>query len=67
MLFKLDDINSLDAAAIDFGSFNKKEKAPAFDSPGSKIKLSPSQVAIADKLGVPYDAYAKQLARINNS
>ena len=32
-----------------------------------KIKLSPSQVAIADKLGVPYDAYAKQLARLNNS
>ena len=32
-----------------------------------KIKLSPSQVAIADKLGVTYEAYAKQLSRLNNS
>ena len=30
------------------------------------IKLSPSQVAIADKLGVSYEQYAKQLARLNS-
>ena len=31
-----------------------------------KIKLSPSQVAIADKLGVSYEQYAKQLARLQS-
>ena len=30
------------------------------------VKLSPSQVAIADKLGVSYEQYAKQLARLNS-
>jgi len=44
--------------------------APASRSSGKvsskKIKLSPSQVAIADKLGVSYEQYAKQLARLNS-
>ena len=44
--------------------------APASRSAGKvsskKIKLSPSQVAIADKLGVSYEQYAKQLARLNS-
>ena len=44
--------------------------APATRSSGKptskKIKLTPSQVAIADKLGVTYEQYAKQLARINS-
>ena len=31
-----------------------------------KIKLTPSQVAIADKLGVSYEQYAKQLARLQS-
>ena len=31
-----------------------------------KIKLTPSQVAIADKLGGSYEQYAKQLARLNS-
>ena len=33
---------------------------------GKKVKLSPSQVAIADKLGVSYEQYAKQLARLQS-
>jgi len=45
--------------------------APASRSSGGvakkgKIKLSPSQVAIADKLGVSYEQYAKQLARLQS-
>ena len=44
--------------------------APASRSSGKvqskKIKLTPSQVAIADKLGVSYEQYAKQLARLNS-
>lgn len=45
--------------------------APASRSAGGvakkgKIKLSPSQVAIADKLGVSYEQYAKQLARLQS-
>jgi|TARA_Y100000052_G_C2954943_1_gene89494 hypothetical protein len=44
--------------------------APATRSSGKstskKIKLTPSQVAIADKLGVTYEQYAKQLARLNS-
>jgi hypothetical protein len=35
-------------------------------APNKKIKLSPSQVAIADKLGVSYEQYAKQLARLQS-
>jgi hypothetical protein len=35
-------------------------------STNKKIKLTPSQVAIADKLGVSYEQYAKQLARLQS-
>ena len=35
-------------------------------APNKKIKLTPSQVAIADKLGVSYEQYAKQLARLQS-
>ena len=52
-------------------SSSRPPVAPASRSSGKvspkKIKLSPSQVAIADKLGVTYEQYAKQLARMNNS
>lgn len=52
-------------------SSSRSPVAPASRSSGKvspkKIKLSPSQVAIADKLGVTYEQYAKQLARMNNS
>jgi len=52
-------------------SSSRSPVAPASRSSGKsspkKIKLSASQVAIADKLGVSYEQYAKQLARINNS
>lgn len=58
--------------------FEDTKPAPATRSPvapasrssgkvtGKKIKLTPSQVAIADKLGVSYEQYAKQLARIQS-
>ena len=38
----------------------------ASKSTNKKIKLTPSQVAIADKLGVSYEQYAKQLARLQS-
>ena len=52
-------------------SQNRSPVAPASRSSGGvakkgKIKLSASQVAIADKLGVSYEQYAKQLARIQS-
>jgi hypothetical protein len=39
---------------------------PSGKSTNKKIKLTPSQVAIADKLGVSYEQYAKQLARLQS-
>lgn len=51
-------------------SNSRSPVAPASRSSGKvqskKIKLTPSQVAIADKLGVSYEQYAKQLARLNS-
>ena len=31
-----------------------------------KVKLSPSQVAVANRLGVPLEEYAKQFVALNN-